>query len=241
MKILLASDIHNSQKPFHGRDESKNMVNFIKVISQEKPNLIIVAGDTEDPTNAEIEKLRVVCEQLDANVYFIIGNHDYKEKQLKETYNIDGSSFLLPDEKFIEYKNITIAGIHGLSVTLTQAGRKKYRFSFEEQTEKAKLIKASLAGRKLDFLVAHEFPRLEYLSDEEPERFYKTRSTGILTDIIDLLKPKTVVTGHLHGYHLFETKYNDIQILNLAAFTDGYYVIMQENESVKEKTYKKSF
>lgn len=213
MKILAVSDIHQSMAPHHGKDESDNFSRFLMVIEQEKPDLVLICGDTENITEYSIEELDK------ANTLIILGNHDIS--------NIitDSGMFL---DCVAEHGGVTIAGISGI-VTRHKPDN-NLKFSKEDIMLKASKIKQRLKelNAPLDILITHEMPKI---NSGFADNFYNTRSSAVFGDALYMLKPKLAISGHLHGNKTLITKYEHGTLINLGAFTDGHYAIINVKDS----------
>ncbi|MFH7836313.1 MAG: metallophosphoesterase, partial [Candidatus Aenigmatarchaeota archaeon] len=232
-------DIHNSLKLFHGKDESNNWKNFVKIIKNEKPNLVLTCGDNGDINEKDYFEFREILKNINANYYMIYGNHDNFET-INSGYNNDGSPFLLPEGTIIEYQKITIAGIPGIKASKSNKPWRHIREDFQKIGEE---IKSNLVskGNSLDILLTHEFPFVQELYNME-DTFYFNRSSIDIGKEVELLAPKIAISGHLHGNENFKINYKNGIIINLMAFTDGeHYLIMKANNnpfSVREFVFK---
>ncbi len=240
-KILLASDIHQTIVWHNNVDESENFAHLLEVIRKEKIDLVLLAGDFQDVDENNMKELENISKEKKIEIFFVLGNHDRKKSFYSTFENFNGSKMLLPDSEYVmpDGKELRIAGIHGL--TVEQKSDKPNRYTEKEQTKNAEMIKASLGGKQLDILLMHEFPFVNSIPSDE---FYLERSNKFLQPIISILKPKIIVSGHLHGY---STIYfasingkNKSLVINLSAFTDGFYTILTISDKyyVKEMKWK---
>jgi len=178
LKILMVSDLHYSIKPFKGRDESKVFETFYEVVEDEKPNLVLSAGDFGEEATEKM--FRPICKQA----YFlaIYGNHD-NIGLIKSLRNENGTLCWLSDGNIIEWQSLRIAAING-NVVLRK--RKPHHHTPEEVEQ---LIEAYAARGRIDALVTHEAPKHHLL---------KSSGYEVLSKAMEVLKPKLYLCGHTH-------------------------------------------
>lgn len=107
--LVLVSDLHNT---LHGKDQ-RNLVGMIK---EQRPDLILIAGDILDSVN----KIENVMPFLDGvrdicPVYYVPGNHEYRTRRMdvvREIIEAGGAKFLADSTDVVEVKGnrIIIAG-----------------------------------------------------------------------------------------------------------------------------------
>ena len=105
-----------------------------------------------------------------------------------------------------------------------------WKFSKEDIMLKASKIKQRLKelNAPLDILITHEMPKI---NSGFADNFYNTRSSAVFGDALYMLKPKLAISGHLHGNKTLITKYEHGTLINLGAFTDGHYAIINVKDS----------
>ncbi len=218
MKILAVSDIHQSNIAHHGKDGSENFIKFLKVVDFEKPDLVLICGDLENVTKDDMENLYQKSIASGFDVLIILGNHDNKDVIMNSGMFIDGLE---------RVGKITIAGIGG--IVAPSKHDEILKFSEDDLIDKTNKIlhKLNKTGDSLDILMTHEMPRI-YLGYEND--FYDTRSSLVFTEILYALKPKLAISGHLHGEKTLITEYEYGTLVNLGAFSDGHYAIIEAEE-----------
>lgn len=182
MRILIVSDLHYGGKPFHGMNQSKVFSSLYKIIDEEKPDLLLSAGDFGD--EATLEMFRPITKAC--HFLTIYGNHDNVEL-IRALKNSDGSSCWLQDGTRREYKGLVIAGISG-NIAMTK--RKPHHKTVEDV--EAIISKYSRTG-KINILITHEVPEHPALSRNDRILGYKTFNSAI-----GKLKPELYLCGHIH-------------------------------------------
>ena len=105
MRILMVSDLHYSSKPFHGMNQSKVFFSLHKIIDEEKPDLLLSAGDFGDEATLEMfQRITKACHFLT-----IYGNHD-NVRLIGALRNSDGSPCWLQDGVRRGYGGLSTAG-----------------------------------------------------------------------------------------------------------------------------------
>lgn len=215
MRILAVSDIHQSTRPHRGIDESNNFAKFLKVVKKESPDLILICGDTENITNGDIRDLK----KTNIKTFIILGNHDIPQIIMNSGMFIDGVQ---------EFNGVIISGISGI----VSPSKRDYVLKFPKETiiSKSNMIGQDLTRlkKRLDILMTHEMPRVHYRFED---RFYDVRSSSVFGDVLYLLKPKLAISGHLHGNETLVANYEYGTLINLGAFTDGHYAIIEAKEN----------
>ncbi len=215
MKILAVSDIHQSFKTHDGRDESHNFEKFLEVIKIEKPKLVLICGDTEDVSDIDMRALKKLSHMLDFKTFIILGNHDNKSVIKRSGMLLNGLD---------SFNNISIAGINGITAPVHY--NNVLTFAEDRLFNEAKRIKRELDEKMidLDILLTHEMPKIHAGYERD---FYNERSSFIFSDILYLLKPKLAISGHLHGNKTLIAEYEYGIVVNLGAFAEGHYAIIE--------------
>lgn len=178
----MVSDLHYGRKPFRGMDQSRVFTSLYEIISEEKPDLLLSAGDFGDEATLEMfQPITKACHFLT-----IHGNHDNAEL-IGALRNSDGSPCWLQDGSRREYEGIAIAGING---NIAMIKRKPHHKTVEEV--EAIISKYSLAGR-INILMTHEVPEHPALSRND-----RTLGNKIFNDAVKRLRPEFYLCGHVH-------------------------------------------
>jgi len=180
MQILMISDVHYSERPFHGQDQSKVFEWLYKVVEKEKPELLVSAGDFGEATQ---EMFQPICAKT--KILTVYGNHDNLQL-VKSLKNQDGSDCLLQDGVIREFDGIRIAGING---NISDRKRRPHHKTINEVEE---IILRYAKSGKVDILVTHEVPKHPLLGKEKPFGF------DIFNDAVKELSPKIYICGHVH-------------------------------------------
>jgi Icc-related predicted phosphoesterase len=147
MRIMLISDIHYSLKPFHGIDQSRVLSRLYSAIEEEKPDLLVSAGDLGK--EVRLEMLDPIIKSI--NLLTIYGNHD-DVALIKSLRNVDGTSCWIRDGEIIELSGLRVAGISG-NIAL------KRRKIHHKTVEQVRSIVETYAHKEIDLLVTHEVPK----------------------------------------------------------------------------------
>lgn len=170
-KIIQISDLHD--KTF-GKDNKK----LIGLIDDEKPDIIVVTGDIYYYYNGKILNSLKFLENISKrhSVYFVTGNHEYKDKdwenhkKIIESYGvkiIDNMVDIIKND----YEDIYIFGLKDPAFY-----HKSSRYSvFEDELNK---MKQSMDEKKFAILLSHRPDKIDIYSKAN----------------VDL-----VFTGHAHG------------------------------------------
>jgi Icc-related predicted phosphoesterase len=215
MKILAVADIHQSNIGHHGKDCSENFARFLKVLDFEKPDLILICGDLGDVSNKDMEALYQKSVNSGFKVLIIAGNHDNINVIANSKMYIDGLERI---------GKITIAGIGGIVAPIKHD--EILKFAEDDLVEKADKIAGELnkIGDGLDILMTHEMPKIRAGYGDD---FYDERSSSVFGKILYILKPKLSISGHLHGEKTLIVEYEYGTLINLGAFSDGYYAVIE--------------
>lgn len=243
MRTAIISDIHvleeNREEAFQQLEET------VSDIKSENPDLVIVLGDmiggqvttgkTADEENEgmeEIEKVREMIEEIDAEKIYMLGNHEqdidkqeFSEKFSQETYGLKQ----VKDENFI-YLDSSAPELSG---SRGQVSRKQLDFLDEKLGE---LDEA--------FLVIHHPIHFRDLShsyywDVYPERAFCGNKKEINNVIEKHCNVKMVFNAHIHDLDL--TEFKDLKHFTNPPFIsesreDGfnqYYTIADIEENVE--------
>jgi len=174
----MVSDLHYGIRPFKGRDESKVFEALYDAVQDEKPNLVLSAGDFGEKANEEM--FGPICKQ--ACFLTIYGNHD-NIGLIKSLWNENGTLCWLSDGNIIEWESLRIAAING-NIVLRK--RKPHHRTPEEVEQ---LIEAYAAIGRMDMPVTHEAPKHHLL---------KSIGYEVLSKAMEVLKPKSYLCGHIH-------------------------------------------
>lgn len=201
-KIIQISDLHD--KTF-GRDNKR----LIRIIDDEKPNIIIVTGDIYYYYNGKIENSLNFLENISKKhkVYFVTGNHEYKDK------NWDNHKKVIEDYgvKIIDNMVDNIRNndeeiyIYGLKDPAFYHKSVRYTI-FEDELKK---MKESMDDKKFGILLSHRPDKINIYSRNK----------------VDL-----VFTGHAHGGQI---RFLDRGILSPA---EGFFPKYTSGMHVKDST-----
>lgn len=170
-KIVVVSDLHNDE---FGESNSK----LIKLIQNEKPNIIAITGDLVDSSKTDIKVAEKLVQNLVeiAPCYYVTGNHEaWIGEQYKEL------------EKILIKKGVVI--LHDSSLQLTKdneiiqlAGLDDPDFTDRDSSIQQNMLETKISNMNLtnDYCV---------LLSHRPEAF-----EAYVTENIDL-----VLSGHAHG------------------------------------------
>jgi Icc-related predicted phosphoesterase len=183
LRLILVSDLHYSLQPSRREDDSRVFQWLHNVVENEKPDLVISAGDFGEDAHSP-ELFNLILER--ANLLTIHGNHD-NLKLIKRLKNVDGSSCWLQDGTIRDINGIRIAGVNG---NMAQTKRSPHHKTVEEVNE---LISQYSKIGHIDMLVAHEAPTHTQLA-----RNGRSLGQEVLAKAIDELEPKLYLCGHIH-------------------------------------------
>ncbi|EFM38664.1 Ser/Thr phosphatase family protein [[Eubacterium] yurii subsp. margaretiae ATCC 43715] len=201
-KIIQISDLHD--KTF-GRDNSR----LIRLIDDEKPDIIVVTGDIYYYYNEKIENSLKFLENISKKhrIYFVTGNHEYKDKDWENHKRIiENYGVKIIDNMVDNIRNhdeeIYIYGLKDPAFY-----HKSVRYTiFEEELKK---MKESMDEKKFGILLSHR-----------PDKI----------DIYSRNKVDLVFTGHAHGGQI---RFFDNGILSPA---EGFFPKYTSGMHVKENT-----
>lgn len=222
MKILAVSDIHQLKFNHHGVERSENIYTLFKIINIERPDVVFICGDLENVTKQDMDDLKELSIVLNFKVFIIFGNHDSPSIIEHSGMLVDG---------LVKYNNLTIGGIGGVVAKGIHDG--VLRLNYDEFLIKSNKIKNDLIkdGKNLDILLTHELPKTH---NEVNNDFYDVRSSSVFGDILYQLEPKLAISGHLHGDGTFIFDYEYGTLINLGAFNEGHYVIINLDDNSYE-------
>jgi len=209
----MISDIHYGKKPFYGQDQSKAFEWLYGVIEDEKPDVLLSAGDFGDEASPEL--FHPILE----NTYLltIYGNHD-NVKLIQTLRNRNGSPCLLQDGSIRNYDSLKIAGISG---NMARIKRKVHHKTVEEVQE----IISNYAHHEetIDVLITHEAPKHGLISSG------KTLGNDVFNEAMERLKPKVHFCGHVH-IHSQILKLNNTSLINLDSSARHHEYVIAECE-----------
>lgn len=143
LKIVHISDLH------YGSTIFKNQLDKIeKQINRLKPDIIVFTGDLIEKkyikkiTDKDINNLTNFLNNIDSNLgkYAILGNHDYKNKNINNLY-FDTNFLLLNNNYDIIYgKNGSTIGIYGFDDTLEGSPNTELLISDEYKKTNYKIV-----------------------------------------------------------------------------------------------------
>lgn len=174
-KIVLLSDLHNFQ---YGEDNQK----LVQLISNQKPEYILIAGDLLVDDNPDINTARKFLSkisELESTIIYTCGNHEIKYKnQFPELWNeylvfLKKQGIIFLNDSSYETEDIYFSGYTN-KIEHFRKFRKLYPLTVEEMREQL----PSYDGDKCNFLIAHH-----------PDFFSVYCEWGA----------DRVVSGHLHG------------------------------------------
>ncbi|GEK33947.1 metallophosphoesterase [Kurthia sibirica] len=111
VKLVIASDLHLGIL-----SNKKHLENFVKLSNEQKPDIVILAGDIVDdiPKWFIEQKMGDTMKQLQAKdgVYAVLGNHEYIGDELKEVEKVlkEANIKVLKDQSTVIDDAITITG-----------------------------------------------------------------------------------------------------------------------------------
>ena len=182
MWIFMVSDLHYGRKPFHGMDQSNVFSSLYEIIDEEKPDLLLSAGDFGAEATLEMfQPITKACHFLT-----IYGNHDNIEL-IGALRNSDGSPCWLQDGAGREYGGLVIAGISG---NVAMAKRKPHHKTVEDVEA---IISKYSRARRPNILITHEVPEHPVLSRNDRILGYKA-----FNDAMERLRPELYLCGHVH-------------------------------------------
>ncbi len=184
MKILVVSDIHYELGAHHGVDESGAYEWLLKTVRRTKSESLIGLGDWGNAwTMSQWFELT-----KHIKVFAIYGNHD-NIPLLKGIVNADSKKALMEDGGIRVIKGIRFGFINGI-VSET----KRMKEGVPRKTGKEYLRAGSLLSG-VDVLCTHESPFVP----EYGGRLHSSPGTEAVGTIIELVKPKLALSGHLSG------------------------------------------
>lgn len=175
--VAFLSDMHNKE---HGKDNYK----LIEAIRQSKPDIVLVGGDMiiAKPGKGCDVPLRLMGYLQEYNIFYGIGNHEYRMKLYRDDYGEQyeqyiarleelGVTVLTNDNTYLDEYNIEIQGL--------MIDKKYYKRTVKCHMEDEYLEDVIGLGKEGAFrvLLAHN-----------PEYFYAYKKYADL-----------VVSGHVHG------------------------------------------
>ena len=176
-KIIQISDTHS-------KEFGKNNEKFIKLVENEKPDIIIMSGDIVDGRQKNIQKTISMFKPLYDKypVFYSEGNHEQMldEKRCNEYYDLlkkCGVKLLVDDSTYIEKngERIRLLGLKYYEIM------KDNSITIDKKKNFVKIIKCIFNDINTDeynILIAHD-----------PENF----------EIYEELKPDLIFSGHVHG------------------------------------------
>ena len=219
MKILIISDLHYEKiKPENGIELiDQNQLDFLfELINYHKPNILLSNGDLGEAINEEIiNKIKQNC-----IFYVIYGNHDNIEILRK-------TGVLIEDGEIKEIEGIKISGINGI-IGFRKTPFHKKPNQFLEIAEKLK-------EKEIDILLIHEVPIIEDFVKQGIK--YGSDVYKIINQVIEIVKPKIVINGHLHKISYKYLTFNNGKTHYFKIITSParrHYLIIKWNEKIAE-------
>ncbi len=205
--LYAISDLHldlNGDKPMDIFGENwqnhseKIKVNWLKTITEE--DTVLIAGDISWSMKMEdgLKELQWI-HQLPGRKIFIKGNHDYWWGSISRLNSLyEDMNFI--QNNFFSYGEYAICGTRGWAFPDGENFTQKDQKIYERELIRLKLsIDCAVNAGYRKFIIMLHFPPL---NDKQ--------ATSGFVDIINEIKPKTVIYGHLHGASL-ETAFNGMK------------------------------
>jgi len=199
----MISDVHYSERPFRGQDQSKVFEWLYEIVKKEKPGLLLSAGDfgpdvTSDLFDPVLESVHLLT---------IYGNHDNVEL-IQTLRNRSGAPCWLQDGLIRNCEGLKVAGING---NIAQVKRKVHHKTIEDIH--GLISKYAYLGKEIDVLITHEAPKLESISRDKVTLGYE-----VFNEAVEILKPMLHLCGHVHIPSQI-LKLNSTTLLNLDSST----------------------
>lgn len=173
-RILHISDLHNKQF-------GKNQVNIIKLVDNEKPDIIVITGDIIDANRTDTEIALELIKGISeiAPIYYVTGNHESEAREYEmladEMSKLGVVVMANNKEKIVRDKgSIYICGTNDLGFIDRSIGIKNMKNEFKD---------------RLDALGIENKEDFQILLSHRPEFFEYYKEAGF-----DL-----VFSGHAHG------------------------------------------
>jgi len=235
-RILFISDLHYTARP-HERDQGEWLLSIVDYLN---PDILISAGDWDEL--ADENYLRNLVQRVP--VLTIFGNHENLEA-LKSVNNplLNGIGILMPDFTPMNFKDsfgFTILGVNGI-----WSGRKRRRKGIPRKKGKEFLNLAIEFCEKyspkpfdIDILVVHDVPDIPEYSGS----ITLHAGTSLIKEMINLIKPKLVLNGHLHltEYTFTKLEYGGYYLRVDSSKKHRGFAVIDWSETVKITVYKES-
>lgn len=154
-RILQLSDLHN-------RRFNKNNKKIVKIIEEQKPDIIVMTGDMVSSNSVGFSNFFSLVEELDGKypIYYIFGNHEQRLSVEKQAIIIGklreyGVKVLNNQHEFItkDDENIEIFGLKQELIYYTNYLKSKKTYSYEQKDIENAIRKSD--SKKFSILLAH--------------------------------------------------------------------------------------
>lgn len=184
-KILFISDLHYNKRVFRGHNESVSLDWLIGIISHEKPDIILSAGDWDKGFETPEDFLRITSKVPVISIY---GNHENLHA-LAAAKNplLFNRKVLLDDCERIDFGTFSVTGVNGI------ISRKRSKGGVPRIGEDYFKSLPAICPRTTFFLT-HEVPAIAPLA----EKIRLTPYTRTVVEVFRSLDVDLVLGGHIH-------------------------------------------
>ena len=219
MRLLLIGDTHSAWDVLG------------KIVFIEKPDLLVHCGDWSTARLIDAEKFKVFVEKTKIPVVGVYGNHD----NIDVVMNLKAKNYTwLPSFIPRKVRGLTFLGING-----NVAGRARHPWHITEEIIREELRLCNAKRSTVDFIVSHECPRgyadiiKRGTRDSKGRRMWrKNRGWQSLFEVLDKLRPKFWICGHIHFPQV--AQYEETSIFNVGYGAKGNYMLLDTTKNYKE-------
>lgn len=238
MRIMFISDLHATRPT---DEQFRWLYNNAKMI---KPDLILSAGDWD--VGLTKKSLRPIIEKWP--LLTIYGNHENMPELTRITHSLLNRPILINDFEVINYNDTLISGVNGIyseKKNIKKGVPRQKGNSFIRKAQKF-IQEYKPQPLQIDYFLCHETPQLPVYIKQQAEhlRFRMFKGSQLILQVINMVKPKIVLNGHLHftGYTITELDYGGYYIrVDSSRKHRTFAVIDQENNEYSIKIYEEGW
>lgn len=237
VKILFISDLHETGENNH--EQVKWLYGIVKRI---KPDIVLSSGDWDVGISSEVLWPILKITPL----LTIFGNHENMEELRKLYSPVLNRPVLLSDFEVIKFGDLVISGVNGIYSKKRLSKKGVPRQQGDSFVRKAKKFveKTKVPPHFIDVFLCHETPELPVYIERKAEhlKFRMFEGSKLILDVINMIKPKLVLNGHLHfsSYTLSELPYGGLYVrVDSSRKHRGFAVIKHQNSVFKISVYER--
>ena len=231
LRILFVSDLHYTRREAElGQGEW-----LLNLLDEIKPELLLSAGDWDELADEKF--LNELVQKVP--VLTIYGNHENMDA-LRAVKNplFENVDILLPDYTPFQFKGLKIVGVSGIWSGKRRSRRGVPRKKGTEFIDLAREFYEKYAPKEfdIDILLMHDVPNIP----EYEEKIIMHGGTEMVREVIELLKPKLVLNGHIHlsEYTFAKLDYGGYYLRVDSSAKHRGFAVIEWSKDIRVRVYK---